>query len=151
WLQFGPYRLDVSSCVLLRHDKPVNLTPKAIEMLRVLVRAGGSIVTKEMFLDEVWPGTFVEETSITRNISELRSALAEDQGGNDYIETLPKRGYRFSAPVEQLDEEVKSCKTLAVLPFRLLGGEIVDGSLGLRIADALITRLATVRTCLVRP
>lgn len=152
WLQFGPYRLDVISCALLRDKQPVNLTPKAIEMLRVLVRAGGSVVTKEMFLEEVWPGTFVEETSITRNISALRTVLGKDQNGNDYIETFPKRGYRLSAPVQPVDEEVKPCgKSLAVLPFRLLGVDIVDGSMGLRIADALITRLANVRTFIVRP
>lgn len=59
WLQFGPYRLDLSSRSLFCDETPVSLTPKSIEMLRVLVQAGGSVVTKEMFLKEVWPGTFV--------------------------------------------------------------------------------------------
>ena len=152
WLQFGPYRLDAISCTLLRGSKPVPLTPKEIEMLRVLVRAGPSVVTKEMFFELVWPGTFVEETSITRNISELRSALGDYSSGTSYIETIPKRGYRFVAPVQHVYEDITpSQKTLAVLPFRILGAGVGDGSIGLRIADALITKLATIRVCAVRP
>jgi len=154
WLQFGPYRLDVASSSLFCDNAPVSLTPKAIEMLRLLVQAGGAVVTKGMFLEAVWPGTFVEESSITRNISELRSALGKRLDGAPYIETFPRRGYRFSAPVLQMPEagnNTPSGKTLAVLPFRILGTSFSDNSIGLRIADALITRLATTRVFSVRP
>jgi len=123
-------------------------------MLRVLVEAGGSVVTKGMLLEEVWPGTFVEESSITRNISELRSALGKREDGAPYIETFPRRGYRFSAPVLQMPEagnHTPSAKTLAVLPFRVLGSSFNGDSIGLRIADALITRLATAKVFSVWP
>ena len=68
--------LDAMSRSLFRDGQPVPLTPKAIEILHVLLQAGGSVVTKEALLEEVWPGTFVEESGITRNISDLRNALA---------------------------------------------------------------------------
>ena len=93
--------LDAMSRSLFRDGQPVPLTPKAIEILHVLLQAGGSVVTKEALLEEVWPGTFVEESSITTNISDLRNALGS-LDGNSYIETLPKRGYRFAPPVQQV-------------------------------------------------
>jgi len=155
WLQFGPYHLDVSSRSLFCESAPVSLTPKSIEMLRVLAQAGGSVVTKEMFLKEVWPGTFVEESSITRNISELRSALGKREDGTSYIETFPRRGYRLSGPVLRMpdaaDQTPSGKKILAVLPFRIMGMGFSNNSIGLRIADALITRLATTRVFNVRP
>ena len=154
WLEFGPYRLDAASCALFRDKTPVPLTPKAIEMLRVLAQAGGSVVTKEALLEEVWPGTFVEESSITRNISELRSALGKYENGTPYIETFPRRGYRLSAPVQQVPDAGSNTpsgkRVLAVLPFRILGTGFSDNSIGLRIADALITRLATTRVFSLR-
>jgi len=155
WLQFDAYRLDAAACALFRDQEPVPLTPKAIELLRVLVQAGGSVVTKEVLLEEVWPGTFVEESSITRNISELRSALGKRENGTPYIETFPKRGYRLSAPVQQVPETTRSNapagkKMLAVLPFRILGTDLGDNYFGLRFADALITRLATAKLVGVR-
>ncbi len=148
WLQFGPYRLDVASRALFCDETSIPLTPKAIQLLRVLAEAGGSVVTKEVLLEEVWPGTFVEESSITRNISELRSALGKGENGSAYIETFARRGYRLTVPVLQAPEggnNKSSRKTLAVLPFRVLGADLSDDSTGLRIADALITGLATIR------
>ena len=154
WLEFGPYRLLAGKGGLLRGPLAVPLTPKAIEVLRVLIRAEGSVVTKQTLLDEVWAGTFVEESSITKNVSELRKALGERDGGAQYIETFPKRGYRLSVPVRRISEESEqqhsSRKRVAVLPFRTLGRVFDDDSIGLRVADALITRLATTRAITVR-
>lgn len=103
--EFGPFRLDTTERVLLRDGTPVPLTPKVFELLNVLVENSGHLVEKDKLLEKVWPDTMVEEGSINRNVSTLRKALGEDASEQQYIETVPKRGYRFIAPVRELDEQ----------------------------------------------
>ena len=103
---FGPYVLDTGERLLKRGDALVPLTPKALETLAALVRHGGRVVEKEELLKAVWPDTYVEERTLAQNIFTLRRALGE--GGDDgqkYIETIPRRGYRFIAPVRELPYE----------------------------------------------
>jgi Tol biopolymer transport system component/DNA-binding winged helix-turn-helix (wHTH) protein len=90
---FGPYRLDSRERQLLRDGARVPLPPKAFDLLLALVSRAGSLATKEELLSEVWPGTFVEEVNLSYTVSLLRKALG------DVIETVPKSGYRFIAPV----------------------------------------------------
>lgn len=99
-LCFGPFRLDPIAKVLFRDGKPVGLTPKQVDTLLVLVREPGQVIERERLIAEVWPGTFVEESGLTRNISAIRRELS-DLG--EPIETVPKRGYRFVAPVRWED------------------------------------------------
>jgi len=96
---FSPFRLDVAEGVLLREGKPVSITPKAFQLLRLLVDNHGHILSKDDLLRQVWPDTFVEEGNLPFNISQLRKALGQTDDGITYIETIPKRGYRFAAPV----------------------------------------------------
>ncbi|MFY9558375.1 MAG: winged helix-turn-helix domain-containing protein, partial [Blastocatellia bacterium] len=98
--EFGPFVLDASSRILLKDGATVRLTPKALETLLVLVQRGMQVVDKEQLLKEVWPDSFVEEGSLSRNIHELRKALGDDSAEPRYIETIPKRGYRFVAPIK---------------------------------------------------
>ena len=98
--EFEPFVLDAGSRILLKHGTIVRLTPKAFDTLLVLVRNGVQVVDKERLLKEVWPDSFVEEGSLSRNIHELRKALGDDSAEPRYIETIPKRGYRFVAPVK---------------------------------------------------
>jgi DNA-binding winged helix-turn-helix (wHTH) protein/TolB-like protein/Tfp pilus assembly protein PilF len=100
-LEFGPFRLDVAERQLFRGDTPVAVTAKAFEVLLLLVRNAGRTVTKEEFMDTVWAGTVVEESNLSDNISTLRQALGDDAREPRYIRTVPKRGYRFLAPVQQ--------------------------------------------------
>src|SRR5215471_18929972 len=95
--EFGPFRLDSKSCVLLRAGAVVPLNPKAFDTLRVLVENHESPVGKDELMKLVWPDTFVEETNLTQQISILRRALGDNPEGPTYIETIPKRGYRFVA------------------------------------------------------
>src|SRR6516164_7764066 len=97
---FPPFRLDPTERVLLRDGKAVSLTPKALSVLLAMVQHHGHVVTKESLLKEVWPDTFVEEGNLAFNVSLLRRALGEAPNCVSYIETIPKRGYRFTAPVE---------------------------------------------------
>ena len=105
--EFGPFRLDLSEHQLLRDGRPLPLTPKAFELLRVLVQHAGHLVEKDMLLKEVWPDNFVEDGALNRTISVIRKLLGESTG-RKYIETVPKVGYRFVAPVIERRAEVKA-------------------------------------------
>ncbi|TIV11129.1 MAG: hypothetical protein E5W00_04960, partial [Mesorhizobium sp.] len=96
---FGDFLLIPEERLLLRGGEPVALTAKAFDLLVVLVRRAGHLVTKDDLFDEVWPGTFVQETNLTVNISALRKALDDGCDGSRIIQTVPGRGYRFVAPV----------------------------------------------------
>jgi DNA-binding winged helix-turn-helix (wHTH) protein/TolB-like protein/Tfp pilus assembly protein PilF len=95
---FGAFRLDPVQKALYRGNDRVPLTPKAVETLLVLVERDGHVVTKDEIIRIVWPDTFVEENNLAQNISLLRRVLGEN-GGVPFIETVPKRGYRFVGPV----------------------------------------------------
>jgi len=99
---FGPFRLDPEKRVLVRDGKPVPLAPKAIEALLVLVENAGHLVEKDDLIKRVWPDAFVEEGNLNKNIFFLRKVLGEWDGGREYIETVPKRGFRFVAPVNEV-------------------------------------------------
>src|SRR4030095_497749 len=102
---FGPFRLDPEECRLQRDGLLVPLTPKAFAMLLVLVSHSGSLVEKEFLMRELWPDAFVEEGNLTFTIALIRKALGESARTGRYIETVPKRGYRFTAPVREVHAE----------------------------------------------
>jgi DNA-binding winged helix-turn-helix (wHTH) protein/TolB-like protein/Tfp pilus assembly protein PilF len=93
--EFGPYRLDVRERTLLLDGRTVALTPKAFDTLIVLIRNQPKVVSKEELLATVWPGTFVEDGILAQNILTLRKVLQNPE----WIETVPKRGYRFAINV----------------------------------------------------
>jgi DNA-binding winged helix-turn-helix (wHTH) protein/TolB-like protein len=99
----GPLRLEPSEHRLTREGRPVSLTPKTFELLLFLVRNQGRLVTKDEIMQAVWPGSFVEEANLTVSISVLRKALGEKEGELRYIETVPKKGYRFTASVKEVE------------------------------------------------
>ena len=101
---FGPFLLDPAEKVLLRDGLAVALPPKALETLLVLIEKHGHVTAKAELLQRVWPDTFVEEATLTQNIFTLRKALGDSADGHEYIETVPRRGYRFVAPVRALDQ-----------------------------------------------
>lgn len=100
--QFGPFSLDLSEHRLLRDQEVVPLSPKVFETLLLLVEHGGHILERDELMKTLWPDSFVEESSLTQNISLLRKALGENSQ-QQFIETVPKRGYRFVAPVKVLE------------------------------------------------
>src|SRR6516165_2337595 len=97
--EFGPFRLEPAERKLSRNNEPVVLTPKAFDTLLLLVRKSGHLLEKDELIGMLWPDSFVEEGNLSNNISVLRRALGEDP---QYIETIPKRGYRFVGAVRQL-------------------------------------------------
>lgn len=103
--EFGSFRLDVEERLLLRDAEAVPLTPKTFDLLLVLLQQPGHLLSKDELLKLVWPDNFVEESNLTSNISQLRKALGEGENGRRYIETVPKRGYRFVAEITRAASE----------------------------------------------
>lgn len=99
WYDFSPFRVDPQLAQLFRDGHPVPLPPKVFETLLVLVQSPGRMLTREVLIARLWPDTAVTDTSLTQNIWLLRKALGDDQEAARYIETIPRRGYRFVAPV----------------------------------------------------
>jgi Tol biopolymer transport system component/DNA-binding winged helix-turn-helix (wHTH) protein len=102
--EFGPYRLDASGRQLWRGAEAVRLTPKELDTLSALLRGAGRLMSKEELLKEIWPDTFVGEATLAQNVFTLRRALGEAEGAKSYIETVPRRGYRFAAAVREVRE-----------------------------------------------
>ena len=98
--RFGPFHLDVGERRLLRGSEVIPLRLKVFDTLCVLVENAGRLVTKQELLDAVWPDAAVEENNLNHNVSVLRKALGEKATGQQYIETVPRVGYRFVAAVE---------------------------------------------------
>ena len=119
--EFGPYVIDGRSRILLKDGATVRLTPKAFDTLLVLVQHASQVVEKEQLLREVWPDIFVEEGILSHNIHGLRKALGDDSSEPRYIETIPKRGYRFVAPVRISQPQVDT----AQIGFSGLEGDAV--------------------------
>jgi DNA-binding winged helix-turn-helix (wHTH) protein len=155
---FLNFRLDETGRLLLRDGEIVRLTPKGFDILLLLIQNSGHALTKDEMIRAVWPDSFVEEGNLARNISMLRQALGE----RHCIATVPRHGYRFTADVREswmgasarrsAGAAIRAgIRSLAVLPFRPLIAEECDASLGLRIADAVITRLSAFGKLIVLP
>ena len=162
--EFAGRRLDPARRQLIHAGKQVAMFPRCVDALLLLVERRGELLDKDFLLGVLWPDVVVEENSLAKVISEVRRALGEtprDSGG--CIETVPRRGYRFvaavevhrdagSAPVSTGNQAQRSeIRALAVLPFSIVNPRSTDDSLGLGLADALITRLGQLQRTLLRP
>ena len=139
--EFGPFRLDATERLLLRDEQHVHLPPKALETLLVLVENGGHVIDKDELIRKVWPDTFVEEVNLAKNVSCLRKILG---GGpaEQYIETIPKRGYRFVGGVKEVWQE----NVAHVMPEGILSGSFAkeaNGASNPRVATGEEVTLGT--------
>src|SRR4051812_14912444 len=98
--QFGPFRLNTESFVLLRGDEPISITPKAFQILRVLVENSDRVVGRDELVTSVWADVSVEESNLTQNIFTIRKILGESRHDHRFIVTIPGKGYRFVASVK---------------------------------------------------
>lgn len=103
--EFESFRIDAEERQLMRDGRLISLTPKAFDLLLVLVENGRHTLTKDELIQRLWTGTFVEENNLSRNISMLRKALGDDFHDSRFIKTIPKRGYRFDSNVKVVLEE----------------------------------------------
>src|SRR5215475_932243 len=93
--EFGDFRLEVGERRLLREGRPISLTAKVFETLKIMLDRPGRLLTKDELMRQLWPDTAVEENNLSHNISVLRQALGERDGGRaPLIETVPRVGYR---------------------------------------------------------
>ena len=113
-LEFADFSLYPHERLLTRHGERVPLTPRVLDLLIILVEHSGELVSRETLLNSIWGDSFVEESNISRAMSTLRKSLGTQSNGSDLIETVPKLGYRFIAPVpestiatEKLDEQLE--------------------------------------------
>ena len=102
--QFGPFRVDERARMLLRDGQTVSITPKVFDTLLFLIANAGRTVSREELIQSVWPDTFVEEGNLNYNMSQLRTILGEYEPGVSYIQTVPKRGYRFVVEITQVND-----------------------------------------------
>ena len=151
--QFGPFRLDPAERRLLRDRKPVPLTPKAFDLLVVLVEHAGHLMKKSDLLERLWPGVFVEEVNLAQNVSAIRRAL----GGGDkqsHIQTVAGEGYRFTTPVQTNRAAARDTDRaplrLIVLPLRVLTPDAETGFLSFSLPDALTASLSNLESIVVR-
>jgi DNA-binding winged helix-turn-helix (wHTH) protein/TolB-like protein len=121
--EFSRFRFDPENHLLECEGSPIPLTPKAFDILLVLVENGSRLTTKEELMRKVWPDSFVEEANLTVNISALRKQLGETPNGQQYIETVPRKGYRFRVPVSQVDNHTAA--GLSPLPENETAPEIL--------------------------
>jgi DNA-binding winged helix-turn-helix (wHTH) protein/Tfp pilus assembly protein PilF len=166
--EFGPFRLNATERMLLRSGRLVPLKPKVFDLLLALVENADRILAKEELMNRIWADSFVEEGNLTVNISNLRRILGQGRNNQSYIETIPRRGYRFVAhvkerwdngPVQALNISLAKddsfnppdLSLIAVLPFKSIGAKPADEYLGLGLADALITKLSNIKQITVRP
>jgi len=164
---FGSFSLNEAEQRLLCNGEPVRLAPKAFDVLRVLIHNRGCLVTKERLLEEVWPDAFVEEANLSVNVASLRKALDK---GDEWrcIETVPKRGYRFVAPVSKVtnqstkareesrlnnhrsdDKRTEVANSIAVLPFKNEGCGLAGEYLSAGLMESITNRLSRLRGLLV--
>jgi DNA-binding winged helix-turn-helix (wHTH) protein/Tol biopolymer transport system component len=100
--EFGPYVLDSEQMILRTGESVVQLPPRVLETLLALVKRRGEVVTKQQLMETVWPDSFVEEGNLTQNVFLLRRVLGKTDRGEEYIQTLPRRGYRMSVPIVEV-------------------------------------------------
>jgi DNA-binding winged helix-turn-helix (wHTH) protein/tetratricopeptide (TPR) repeat protein len=157
--EFGPYSLDVGERRLMSGDEQIPLTPKAFDLLLMLVENNGRVVEKNEIMGHLWPDSVVEEANLAQHIFTLRRELDKRVAGAKYIETVPKRGYRFIAEVKHSHQDKSSPAThvkssppsIAVLPFDSLLVEHDSDHLGLGMADTLITKFSRIKGIIIRP
>src|SRR5262252_2670431 len=166
----GPFRLDAETDTLFRGGEPVSLGHRAVALLRVLVEQRGAPVSKDALMEAAWAGLTVEESNLPVQIAALRRVLGEEPGGANWIETLPRRGYRFVGPASIRDQSAVTAASqaanfpmtadssnptlpdrpsIAVLPFQNLSGDPEQEYFADGMADEIITALSRFRSLFV--
>ena len=155
---FGPFRLDVAAGILFRGAEPVALGQRAIALLQILVEGGGNPISKDRLIESAWPGLAIEESNLTVQIAALRRVFAEEPGGDSWIETLPRRGYRYVGPVAVKEQENQGAAgneqpalappdkpSLAVMSFTNMSGDPEQEYFADGMVEEIITGLSRIK------
>src|SRR6476469_5625072 len=159
---FGPFRLDVAAGILFRGAEPVALGQRAIALLQILVEGGGNPISKDRLIESAWPGLAIEESKLAVQIAALRRVFAEEPGGDSWIKTLPRRGYRYVGPIavkeqenqgaagnEQPDLAPPDKPSLAVMPFTNMSGDPEQEYFADGMVEEIITGLSRIKSFFV--
>ena len=155
---FGPFRLDVAAGILFRGAEPLALGQRAVALLQILVEGGGNPISKDRLIESAWPGLAIEESNLTVQIAALRRVFAEEPGGDSWIETLPRRGYRYVGPVAVKEQENQGAAgneqpalappdkpSLAVMPFTNMSGDPEQEYFADGMVEEIITGLSRIK------
>jgi TolB-like protein/DNA-binding SARP family transcriptional activator len=152
-LEFGPFRLDADTGILFRGAEPTPLGQRAVLLLALLVRRAGAPVSKDDLIEAAWPAQAIEESNLTVQMAAVRRALADASGEAQWIETLPRRGYRYVGPAATLSDPEKASApsltlpdrpSIAVLPFTNLSGDAAQDYFADGMVDDIITGLSRI-------
>lgn len=157
---FGPFRLDSEAEILFRGSEALPLGRRAVALLRVLVERSGTPVSKDVLIEAAWSGLAVEDSNLTVQIAALRRVLADERGGERWIETLPRRGYRFIGP-QGTEQAVENARTpeaeptkktrlsdrpsIAVLPFSNISGDPEQDYFADGMVEEFVTGLSRIK------
>jgi TolB-like protein len=157
--EFGPFRLAVDAEMLFRGSEPTPLGRRAVALLRLLLEQAGTPVSKDALMEAAWRGLAVEESNLTVQIAALRKVFADVEGGAAWIETLPRRGYRYIGPPaaagsraglqSSLPPGMADKPSIAVLPLSNLSGDTAQDYFSDGITEDIITELSRFRSLLV--
>lgn len=154
--EFPPFRLDVENQCLWRGEERITLTPKAFHVLHYLVERAGRLVTQSEILEALWPDTFVQPEVLKSHILDIRTALGDDARNPLFIETQPRRGYRFIAKIREATQAgptataapeaitIAPTPSIAVLPFADLSGDKDSQYFGAGLAEDIINALSQI-------
>ena len=155
--RFGPFVLDAPAYRLVREGEPLGLSPKALDLLFLFASRPGALLTKDAILAELWPDVAVTDNALTQVVSEIRQALGDQPAAPRYVETVPRRGYRFVADVDCLDTGDARAdngpaaavpaarRSIAVLSFANLSGDRELAWLSAGLAETITNALRAVR------
>jgi TolB-like protein len=145
-IRFGPFELDLRTGTFRKHGVKIRLQPQSLQILMLLLKHPGEIITREEIRQQLWPAdTFVDfDHGLNVAIRKLRCAFGDSATKRRYIETHPKLGYRLAVPIE--DIEYRRIEAIAVLPFVNLGDSTADDYFADGIADELISILSKIRS-----
>src|SRR5215468_8926990 len=151
-LRFDAFELDTAAGELRRQGDRVKLQPQSFRVLELLVRRGGEVLTRADIRERIWCDSFVDfEQGLNFCIRQIREALGDTADAPRFIETLPRRGYRFLLPVETPPAvEPKAIRSLIVLPFRMLRPDPATDFLAFSLPEALTTSLSALKSVVVR-
>ena len=157
---FGPFCLDVAAGILFRGAEPVALGQRAVALLHMLLQGAGTPISKDTLIESAWSGLAIEESNLTVQIAALRRVFAEEPGGGNWIETLPRRGYRYVGPVVAKERHSQGAAanaqaapalalpekpSLAVLPFTNMSGDPDQEYFADGMVEDIITGLSRIK------